>query len=54
MIIFCRADKIVSYNGKKYNIFRCIEWKKITSFSYFYYVKQGNLFSQLLDYVYAF
>nr|XP_022322382.1 uncharacterized protein LOC111123938 isoform X5 [Crassostrea virginica] len=37
-----KADKIVSYNGKKYNIFRCIEWKKITSFSYFYYVKQDE------------
>lgn len=39
---FSRADTTVSYDGKKYNVFRCIEWTKITNNSFYYYIQQGN------------
>nr|XP_034301244.1 uncharacterized protein LOC105330858 isoform X2 [Crassostrea gigas] len=37
-----KADTTVSSDGKKYNVFRCIEWTKITNNSFYYYIQQDE------------
>ena len=37
-----RSDTVLEINGTKRNAFMCIDWKKITTNSYRYYIKTGN------------
>lgn len=40
---FYRGDQVVEVSpGVKKNVFRCIQWTKITDESYFYYIKNGK------------
>lgn len=38
-----RGDQVVEVSpGVKKNVFRCIQWKRISDESYFYYIKHGT------------
>lgn len=44
MLIY-RGDQVVEVSpGVKKNVFRCIQWKRISDESYFYYIKHGMFY----------
>ncbi|KAK3097990.1 hypothetical protein FSP39_015096 [Pinctada imbricata] len=38
-LLLFKSDDTVTYNGQRYNVFRCIKWREMSPYSYYYYVQ---------------